>query len=595
MASRVFGEDNNNSKSEPVLLKQRIKAEQLHMHFQQLPAVIIAPALGAIFTAWVLWGAVNLTYLVIGLTLILSMSCFRLVLYKVYFSTPRDLLSDQRWRRLSILTAFISGLSWGCAAIFLYPPAIAEYKVYMLVLLALIPIAPAPVASLAIYMPTFYAYYIPSITPFIVVLGSQDSRGDSMTAVLLLMMMGATITFANKYSGLLAESINLRLQLVDNKKSLENAALEKTKFLAAASHDLRQPAHALGLFLESLTKQVSDIRGLEVLGLIKQSAETLRVMLNGILDISQLDAYVVEVHKKNFNIGKLMLYLYKEYRPQAMKKDLGFHYVPTSLTVYSDPALIERILRNFISNALKYTNHGKIVIGCRRQDGLVKLQVFDTGLGIPDADQQLIFNEYFQLNNHERNQKKGLGLGLSIIKRLAELLDHKISMHSRPGKGSMFSIQLPIAGNLQIDNADVVDPLSSGAELLKNKLVLVIDDDEAVRKAMEYVMREWGGSALTCETSVEAMQILGQKNITPDLLIIDYHLTNSETAETVIAGIRSIIYKQTPTIIITGDTDPQCIRNAHEAGHMLLHKPLHPDKLKACIFSQLQSSEGIIH
>lgn len=285
-------------------LRQRLHIEQLHTHYQQLPAMIIAPALGALFTAWVLWDAVNTTYLKIGLAGVLGISVVRIFLYRKYFSRNRQRESQQLWRYLAISLALISGCIWGSTAIFLYPPLQAEYEVYMLVLLALVPVA--PMAALAVYMPAFYVYYLPCVAPFVITLGLQEGRAERMTALLLLMMSGAIITFANKYAAMLTEAIRLRLQLADQTKQLEQAAIVKTRFLAAASHDLRQPVHAMGLFIASLQSQSAELRESKLFTQIEQSILVLRRMLDAMLDISRLDAGIVEIHQQDFKLSKLM-------------------------------------------------------------------------------------------------------------------------------------------------------------------------------------------------------------------------------------------------------------------------------------------------
>ncbi len=575
----------------PDELKQRLTAEQLHSHFQQLPAVIIAPALGALFTAWVLWDAVNTNYLAIGLAGVLLISTLRIFLYQWYFSQDNQRTRQKLWRRIAIGTALVSGSLWGSAAIFLYPPLLPEYEVYMLVLLALVPVA--PVAALAVYMPSFYAYYIPCLAPFIITLGLQDSRAERMTALLLLMMMGATLTFANKYADMLAEAIRLRLQLADKKEALEQAAVVKTRFLAAASHDLRQPVHAMGLFLESLRNLVSGIDAGKLLQRIDEVTLNLRRMLDAMLDISRLDAQVVEVKRTDFSLGEMFDRLRDEYAPLAEQKGLRFHCAGPRAVVNSDPALLERILRNLLSNAIKYTCKGGILLGCRRHHGLVRVQVYDTGPGIPAHQLDEIFLEFTQLQNAERNLKKGLGLGLSITKRLGHLLQHKITVRSCPGKGSTFSVELPLAKDTPSVFEQKNTEIQAGELHLDDSLVVVIDDDEAVRAAMLSLLQQWGANVVVDASAEDVLKHIRKSDQTPDLLIIDYRLSHGKTALDAIAVLEQEIEKDTPTIIVTGDTAPERIREAHNAGYLLLHKPVDPERLKVCINALLETPTSV--
>lgn len=569
-------------------LKRRLNSEQIHTHYQQLPAVIVAPAVGALFTAWVLWDAVHNDYLKTGLVAVMSISLFRILIYKWYFHRPDNRFSITRWRWISISTAFISGSIWGSAAIFLYPPYAPEYEVFMLVLLALIPVA--PVAALAVYMPAFYAYYIPSIAPFIIILGLQQNRPESMTAILLLMMMGATLTFASKYSAILAEAILLRLKLADKKEELEKAAMVKTRFLASASHDLRQPVHALGLFAETLSSKKNDPGSIKLIKNIEEATLNLRIMLDGMLDISRLDAQIVDVHRSHFNLGVLLQSLKDEYRPQALQKGLSFHYVATDLVVDSDPVLLERILRNLLSNAIKYTRQGGVLLGCRRQQGLLSIQVCDTGIGIPADQIGEIFMEFTQLQRTQKNSKKGLGLGLSIIKRLCLLLDHKVDVYSRPGKGSIFSVELPAGNRNKAEQVQAKQALLYPS--FNAFLAVVIDDDESVRTAMQLLINEWGGNVIACETAQQALSQIEQQACHPNIFIVDYQLRHEKTALDAIAELSPVLLEDCPVVIITGDTDPERIKKAHNAGYMLLHKPVDPEQLKICIFELLNDSEN---
>ncbi len=560
---------------------KRLTEEQLRTHYRQLPAVIVAPALGGIFTAWVLWRAVDTRYLLIGLTGVLSISILRIGLYKWYQTEDVTGPLHPRWRFFAIATALVSGVIWGSAAVFLYPPLLPEYEVYMLVLLALIPVA--PVAALAVYMPAFYAYYIPCIAPFIITLGLQDNRAERMTALLLIMMMGATLTFANKYSAMLAESIRLRLKLADKKEALEQSIMVKTRFLAAASHDLRQPVHAMGLFIESLASSVRDRSSRQLLSQVTESVVSLRRMLDAMLDVSRLDAEVVKAQRYNFRLNGLLVKLHHGYIPLAEQKGLRFDYVDSCVVVNSDPVLLERILRNLLTNAIRYTQQGGIVLGCRRRGECVQVWVCDTGAGIPASRREEIFHEFTQLQNAERNPGYGLGLGLSIVKRLTGLLNHKIQVRSRVGRGSTFSVELPCSTESPQALELPAEEYSATSLKYENLLILVIDDDKSVRLGMATLLENWKCEVISSATGHHALgKIRGRRRV-PDLVIIDYRLSQGETAPGVIALLKPELDEQTPFIIVTGDTAPDRIREAHDAGHMLLHKPVDPDRLKLCI------------
>jgi len=570
-------------------LQQHLRAEQLHTHYQQLPAMIIAPTLGAMFTAWVLWNAVNTTYLSFGLGAILGISALRIILFQRYFACDRREMREEKWQYLAIFLALFSGCIWGSTAIFLYPPLQPEYEVYMLVLLALVPVA--PMAALAVYMPAFYAYYLPCIAPFIITLGMQEGRAEKMTALLLLMMTGAIITFANRYATMLTEAIRLRLQLANKTEQLEQAAIVKTQFLAAASHDLRQPVHAMGLFLESLQNRYRELRGSKLFAQIEQSILTLRRMLDTMLDISRLDAEMVEIRRQDFRLAELLEHLRDEYAPLAVRQGLQFRYVASRQVVNSDPVLLERILRNLLANATKYTHQGGILLGCRRRGEQISIQICDSGSGIPASQLDEIFFEFTRLHNNENQPEQGLGLGLSIVKRLAHLLEHHITVYSEEDRGSIFSITVPCSRNMpegihkKVAGHSVADPD------LRQWQVLVVDDEEAVRLGMTSLLEQWHADVVAAADMDELTEKISNLSSTPNLLLVDYRLAPGVTAEDAIRIVQAEFEEQIPTIIITGDTEPARIREAHKAGHILLHKPVDPEKLKACISSLLPANQ----
>ena len=566
-------------------LRERLTAEQVRIHFTQLPAIIIAPSLGGLFSAWVLWGAVENRFLVIGMSAILLVSALRVLLYRWYFSSPASAQCDRKWKAFAILGASVSGTIWGSAAIFLYPPLLPEYSLYLVVLLALVPVA--PVAALAVYMPTFYAYYLPCISPFIITLAMENDRPAQMTALLLVMMSGATINFAREYAKTLTETLQLRLQLSDKKEALEHGARVKTHFLAAASHDLRQPVHAMGLFLESLHQRLTDKENLKLLHYIKSAFQGLRGMLDEMLDISRLDAEVVKVHTRTFAARDLLDKLAQEYAPLATQKGLRFRCVIRDTLVFSDPSQLERILRNLLDNALKYTRQGGILLACRQRGEHALLQVYDTGRGIPQQRLDEVFLEFTQIGNPERDASQGLGLGLAIVERLVGLLGHEISVRSRVGHGSVFSLRLETG---QAPAATL--PANEIATALRPRAysLLIIDDNAAIRTGMATLLEQWGCTVIAVDSAEAAFVRLRKLSTLPEVMIVDYRLGGGKTALEAIAWLHENLGSPVPAIIVTGDTAPARIREAHDSGFLLLHKPVEPERLKVCINSLAESA-----
>ena len=558
-------------------IERDILAEQVRLHYAQIPAMAIAPTLGGIFTVWVLWDAVNNLYLVIGICAVIALAIARLVVYRRYRRNETANLAGLRWRYIAVAASFASGCIWGSAAIFLFPAERPGYDVYLLVLLSLLPVIGA--TALASYLPAFYAYFIPCFAPFVVSLALQDQRGARMAAVLLMMMMGAMMAFAIRYSRNLRNAIELKLQLGEKTRALEETAAHRTRFLAAASHDLRQPVHAMGLFLESLRDRV---RGLEETAWVQHliaSLHSLRDMLNDMLDLSKLDARVVNARPHDFSVAQLCDKLAAEYAPLAARKRLLFRRLGRDAVVHSDPALLERMLRNLLSNAVRYTAHGGIALACRARRDHVLLQVYDTGVGIRASDLSDVFREFTRIENRPAHDDgEGLGLGLAIVERLAVLLNHSVHARSNFGRGSVFSVVVARGrGPARPLIAPVEEPPVTDAKV---GLIMIIDDDERVGAATAALVRQWGNRALYAKTPDAACAAVNGE--VPDLLIVDYRL-ESVTAPTAITLLHQRFQKKVPALMITGDTAPQRIREAYDAGYMLLHKPVDPQRLRACI------------
>ena len=567
-------------------LRERLTAEKVRIHYSQLPGMILAPTLGGLFSSWVLWNAVDNRWLIIGMSIVFLLSAARAVLYFQFRKTPEEHRDDRRWRHFAFAGALLSGMVWGSAAIVLYPPLQSDYLVYLVAMLSLTPVA--PVAALAVYLPTFYAYYIPCITPFVVILLLSGNRPEQLTGLLLIIASGATINFALEYARTLNESLRLRLQLGDKTLALEHAARVKTHFLAAASHDLRQPVHAMGLFLESLRPRLRKPEDRELLDNVDSALQGLRGMLSEMLDISRLDAEVVHVDRRPLRLCDLLEKLAQEYAPQAAGKGLRlrFRCPDHGITVISDGSMLERILRNLLENALKYTQRGGILLACRQRGDHVLVQVIDTGRGIAAENLDEIFLEFTQIDNPARDATRGLGLGLAIVQRLARLLGHEITVRSQPGQGSTFNLWL--AGGEE--SARVAPAASTPASPTDRSLaglgpVLIIDDDEGIRSGTARLLRQWGGHPLSADSAEAALALLRETGERPNVLVVDYRLAEGQTALAAIDRLQAFLRTTVPAIIITGDTDPERIREAHGSGHLLLHKPLEPERLKLCLAS----------
>ncbi len=363
--------------------------------------------------------------------------------------------------------------------------------------------------------------------------------------------------------------------LREAKDDLENALTAKTRFLAAASHDLRQPVQALLCFAAVLESELRGHPSERVIGELQASLSGLTCLLESLLDVSKLDAGIVQPNLETIQLAPFLEQLAAEMRPSAEQKGLELRVRSLDAAVRSDPVLLGRILRNLVENAIRYTESGGILLGCRRRDGRIAIGVWDTGIGIADEQRRQIFEEFYQVGNTERDRRKGLGLGLAIVERLSRLLDHSVDVRSRLGRGSSFTI-----------TADLVEATPEPSAALehiecKSGTVLVIDDDFLVAKATATLMQAWGFEAVAATSIRQALAALPDPpSCLPCLILADYRLREGETGLDAIERICRHCQRDIPSIIITGDTAPERLREVERSGLTMLHKPVDPNQLR---------------
>ncbi len=364
----------------------------------------------------------------------------------------------------------------------------------------------------------------------------------------------------------------------------EQANQDKSRFLAAASHDLRQPLHAMGLFLDTLARSPLTAQQASVLGHARTASGAASEMLTTLLDYSRLEAGVVQAHDAPFAVQPLLGALEQEFGPQADAAALVYRTRETTAAALADKALVDLVMRNFISNALRYTRTGGLLIACRARGGRLALEVWDTGCGIAPAHQQDVFKEFHQLGNPERDRRKGLGLGLAIVQRLAQAMHTQVEVRSRLGRGSVFRLWLTPWRGALVDEA--VASTHDGASLAGRR-VLVVDDDEPVRLGMQSLLASWGCHCLCAESAADALARLHQMP-QPDVVVTDFRLRHEETGRQVLDTLRAHLQRSVPAIIMTGDTSPQRLRDAQSTGALLLHKPVSAAQLREALLELVQ-------
>ncbi|AOS80867.1 hypothetical protein Q5W_18800 [Hydrogenophaga sp. PBC] len=380
--------------------------------------------------------------------------------------------------------------------------------------------------------------------------------------------------------------------LRSQKDRAEAADRAKSVFLAAASHDLRQPIHALGLFLTALRAmaQAPSIPHAELAQICRRmqaSLDGLGQLLNMLLDVSRLDANAVQVELAPHPLAQLFIELDQEFADLAHEKGLHLHVASSSAWGRTDATVLRRILSNLMSNAIRYTQRGRVLLGVRSRGDRVEIQVWDQGIGIAPGQLEAIFEEFYQIDpaRTRRNESHGLGLGLSIVKRSARLIGAPLRVHSAPGQGSMFSITVPraTAPSEQARPARAEDLATTAALAPGARRVLVIDDEEQVLMGMQQLLQVWGHQVWCANSADEAVVLAIAHAHEIDLLLSDYRLGGNMTAVQAIAAVHACLPAPVPTYILTGDTSPQRIQEASELGFPLLHKPVDPNALRVVL------------
>lgn len=510
-----------------------------------------------------------------------------------------DKRSIRHWRRIIVALSLLNGVLYGACGVFFFSASDLVLFTFLTIFLVGMAATTVPVLS---GMPLGYTLFAgATVLPFVLRLLMEG--GDLFVTIGLLSAASCFVgaLACRKMHRTLRESICLRFEnlgLVEKlrletqvaeaaRREAEDANAAKSKFLAAASHDLRQPVHSQGLFLEVLARTPLTAQQRELLASARAAGEASAEMLNTLLDFSRIEAGVVEPQRQAFRVQPLLNRMEREFAPQADAKRLIYRSRETELVVFSDPALVELILRNLVSNAIRYTDCGGLLVACRRSGRQAVLEVWDTGIGIAPTHQREVFREFHQLGNPERDRRKGLGLGLAIADGLARTLEHTIALASTPQRGSVFRLTLPIASGAAAER-DMEE--TAGVSLARVR-VLVIDDDEAVLASMRHLLLEWG---CRCDTAESIEEALAQaRRQAPDVVVSDYRLRERRTGVEAISALRALLGNALPALLITGDTAPDRLREAQASGVPLLHKPVLPDRLhRSLTLALVKAAQG---
>ncbi|AWI80650.1 hybrid sensor histidine kinase/response regulator [Parazoarcus communis] len=579
----------------------RIHDEQIELLFRYTPLAQMTNLTVATVLVGFLWRVIDPDILLGWWAAVAVVVLFRLGLTIAY--RRRAAGTRIAWHTLMTAGAVLSGVTWGAAGVLFFVPESAVTLVFLTIILA--GMSAGTIASHSSWPPAQFSYAILTMTPIAVCYLLEGSELWILGLMCLIYLVNV-LAFARQLSRTLLESMRLRLENQELVQQLreemsaaevararaEDANLAKSKFLAAASHDLRQPLQAMNLFIEALRTEKDPVRAERARVALGDSAQALEGLLNDLLDISRLEAGLFSPRIRIISLQALFDGLQRELQPLAEEKGIELGFVRTRLKVASDPSMLGRILRNIITNAIRYTEQGAVLVGCRRKGDQVAIALCDTGPGIEPEFHKAIFREFYQLGNPERDRQKGLGLGLAIVDGLCRILDHPLELKSRVGHGSTFSVHVPsAAGDLPCLD-DTEETASSG---LRGFAVVVVDDDLAIREALAEVLCGWGCHVLTAESAGDALSQLADAAFSPDAIIADYRLREGRSGTEAIAGIRRALGRDVPAAILTGDTAPERLREASASGLLLLHKPVQPSRLRAVLSRWHAEAVGALH
>jgi signal transduction histidine kinase len=570
----------------------RVFAELTDALYRQSPTTISGVAVGIAIFALFEWTRQPLRHLLPWLAAHLVALCLRAALAWSYFRQRRrqqGVLDPRAWARRFALALGLSGAVWGAAGVLFFSPTDVMGNAFLMIYdSGVIVMSLIAVSS---YLPAFLGFTLPTVAPLMWSCLGAAAPMYKLTGAAQGIFVVLTLIASRRLQRILTRSAELRFQNEDLAEQLRrenqrvaDALLAKTKFLAAASHDLRQPLHALNLFVELLDARLREPEPRAFLERISASSRALEGLLNALLDVSRIDAHTLQVRRGHFPLHELFRQLEGELGEQARQKGLELTVKDAGLVVKSDPELLGRVLRNLLSNAVRYTEAGAVILEARASGAMIEVSVADSGPGIPPAEQERVFDEFYQIGNRERDRDKGLGLGLSIVRGLCQLLEHPLRLVSQPERpvGTEFVVTVP-AGQAAFVRTRTAQARPEAGPGLAGRTILVIDDEREIRAGMAALLDAWHCQALCAGSADEAEALLAETGARPDAVVCDYRLPGELTGLRALERLEQRLGARLPAVIITGDTAADEIRAVKQSGRPLLFKPVMPGKLRAVI------------
>ena len=578
--------------------------------FDYVPTAMAGYAAGVGVVAALFWGFAPWAVMLPWMAVFVAMVLMRIAVLRAFRrAQPRSLPDWRHWLVRSNVGALAAAAFWGATGWVFYGYSGGLQQTGLVIIVYTFCVVGIPVLSI---QPRMYLGFASlCIVPLIMrIVGVGDLYHYQLAGELVLIITLTTL-LASTYRQALQRAIESKLksdelsaQLRVETRAADAARCEaevanraKTQFFTAASHDLRQPLHAMGLFAEALRQRVHEPEVAQLVNSINESVDALEGLFSELLDITRIDSGGVEVHPQHFAVGDILRKLRLHFEPSAFEKGLALRLRGGGRVVHGDPLLVERILRNLVSNAIRYTNDGSVLVSCRQRGDKALLQVWDTGVGIREQERTRIFEEFYQVPNSvavSPEQRKGLGLGLAIVKRLAGLMNAPLTVRSRPGHGTVFALELPLGQAPRVVASEV--PGKGPIRLtLAGRLIVIVEDEPAVLAGLEVLLRGWGADIASFDSvgaSAAWAAASDPKVVKPDLLIVDFRLEEGKNGVDAIIALRSRFGASVPAILVTGSTMTGHDKDAQLHDFHLLIKPVVPNKLRAMIAFKLGVKAG---
>lgn len=597
-------------------LVARARADQVAQLYAHGHLTTVSMALGALILCAAMWTQVPPAWMAAWGALIALNQAWRTALMRAFARVRPGAAAATRWGGYWAIGSTIAGALWGAAAVAMFPEAPA-YQALLIV--CLFGAVLGGLNLTAVFKPSFYGFVLPALVPLIVRVALVGDPVHVFIAGVMSVVLAFVVGFGHRLNDVLTRSLAMRYEnvdLIDELKARTRAALDaraaaetanraKSQLLAAASHDLRQPLHALGLYVAALSARACDAELRPLVAHVESTANALELQFGQLIDLSRLDAGALVPERTPVPLAPLFARLHEAFAAQAAARGLSLRIVPTRLAVDSDPSLLARVVGNLVSNAIRYTRTGGVLVGARRCGGRVAIDVVDTGIGIAPSERQRVFEEFYQVQTIGASSRvtRGMGLGLAIVRRFAALLGHDVVLMSEEGVGSRFRVLAPRAeigaparhARTRAPGAPrairVRDERPIGTDFA-GRLVAVVDDDETTVDAMRTLFETWGADVAGGDTCGALMENLGSFARYPDLIVADLRLAQNHSGIDAVRRLRDELGYAIPAIIVSGDTGTRADREARAAGLTLLPKPVVGAALHAAAIASMRPAAG---